>query len=175
MAMTHEELTRQMKQVIPLLKHCAVLGIKVKEVDVGKLSLELPYSEHIIGNPETGVIHGGPLTTLMDTACGFAAIAALDEFVLAPTLDLRIDYMHAAEPGRSVIGDAEVYRVSSNVIFARGIAYHEGEKNLPIAHCTATFMRLDPKVRKNKQVEQDQGKLESDTDKISIKILAGKG
>ncbi len=158
MAMTREELTRQMQQVIPLLKHCAVLGIKVLDVDAGKLSLELPYSEFIIGNPDTGVIHGGPLTTLMDTACGFAAIAALDEFVLAPTLDLRIDYMRAADPGKSVIGDAEVYRVSSNVIFARGIAYHNEEKDQPIAHCTATFMRLDPDVRKDNRVENNSAK-----------------
>lgn len=150
MVMTPEELTLQMKQIIPILKHCEVLGIEVRDADVGKLSLELPYSEMIVGNPETGVIHGGPLTTLMDTACGFAAICALDEFSLAPTLDLRIDYMRAAEPGKSVIGDAEAYRVTRNVIFARGIAYHEGEEDQPIAHCTATFMRLDPDVRKDK-------------------------
>ena len=147
--LTREEIVEQLRQIIPVLKHCEVLGIVVRDADVGKLSLELPYSKAIVGNPETGVIHGGSLTTLMDTACGFAAIAALDEFSIAPTLDLRIDYMRAAQSGMAVISDAEAYRVTSNVIFARGIAYHEGQKERPIAHCTATFMRLDVGSRKD--------------------------
>lgn len=132
------------REIVPELKHCKLLGITVKDIDVAKLKLELPYSENIIGNPETGVIHGGALTTLMDTACGFAAICALvDTPGICPTLDLRIDYMKPAEPGKAVIGSAEAYRVSQNVIFARGIAFHEGDEANPIAHCTASFMRID--------------------------------
>ena len=133
----------KMNQVIPALKHCAILEIEVLSAGIGKLSLLLPYSQKIIGQPATGVIHGGALTTLMDTACGFAAVAALGELAIAPTLDLRIDYMRPAEPGKAVIGEAEAYHVTRNVIFARGQAYHQGQKDKPIAHCTATFMRLN--------------------------------
>lgn len=138
-----DELTTQIKAIVPNLNHCKVLGIDVVDVNIGQLKLVLPYSEAIIGNPDTKVIHGGALTTLMDTACGFAAVCALDEPGIAPTLDLRIDYMRPAEPGKAVIGDAEAYHVTKNVVFARGTAYHEGEKDKPIAHCTASFMRLD--------------------------------
>ncbi len=139
------ELEAQMRAIIPMLNHCRLLGIDVVDADVGRLKLILPYSESIIGNPETRVIHGGALTTLMDTACGFAALCALSEPGIAPTLDLRIDYMRPAEPGKAVIGDAEAYHVTSSVVFARGTAYHEGDKDKPIAHCTASFMRLDTK------------------------------
>ena len=136
-------LSEQMQQVILFLNHCKVLGLEVLAADVGEIKLLLPYSEFIVGNPETKVIHGGALTTLMDTACGFAAVCAFDELSICPTLDLRIDYMRPAEPGLAVIGQAEVYRVSSNVVFARGTAYHEDNADNPIAHCTASFMRLD--------------------------------
>ena len=142
--MTEPTLTDFIREVVENLNHCQSLGIKVKEASHARLKLLLPYSEHLIGNPETKVIHGGALTTLMDTACGFAAICALDEFNIAPTLDLRIDYMRPAEPGKTIIGDAEAYHVTSNVIFARGMAYHEDEPDKPIAHCTASFMRLSP-------------------------------
>ena len=131
-----------LKQVIPELKHCKVLGIQVEEVSKGSLTLKLPYSESIIGNPETRVIHGGALTTLMDTACGFAAISAIESAAIAPTLDLRIDYMRPAEPDKPVYGHAEVYRITKNVLFARGIAYQDSIDK-PVAHCTATFMCLD--------------------------------
>lgn len=144
--MTKQELLDYIQLMVPELKHCKHLNIGVEKIAEGYLSLSLPYSESIIGNPETGVIHGGALTTLMDTACGFAAISALDSPSICPTLDLRIDYMKPADPGKMVIGEAEAYRVANNVIFARGLAYHPDEKDVPIAHCTASFMRLDPKT-----------------------------
>jgi uncharacterized protein (TIGR00369 family) len=139
-----EEIKKFISEIVPNLNHCKLLGISVLDADVGKLKLVLPYSDSIIGNPETKVIHGGALTTLMDTACGFAALSALDEPGLCPTLDLRIDYMKPAEPGLPVIGDAEAYQVGRNVVFARGAAYHEGDRDNPIARCTASFMRIEP-------------------------------
>lgn len=143
-----QQMFEQMRQIVPNLKHCKLLGIDVLDADKGKLKLVLPYSDSIIGNPDSGVIHGGALTTLMDTACGFAAILGLDDPGICPTLDLRIDYMRPAEPGLAVIGDAEAYRVTNSVVFARGVAYHENDRENPIAHCTASFMRLDAAVRK---------------------------
>lgn len=142
--MNKQEFLDYIRTMVPELKHCKHLNISVLDIGTGSLTLELPYSENIIGNPETGVIHGGALTTLMDTACGFAAISALDSPGICPTLDLRIDYMKPAEPGKPVVGEAEAYRVANNVVFARGLAYHPDEKDQPIAHCTASFMRLDP-------------------------------
>lgn len=144
-----ESIRDYVRVMIPELNHCKLLGIEVLDIGFGKLTLLLPYSDSIIGNPETRVIHGGALTTLMDTACGFAAICALENPGICPTLDLRIDYMKPAEPGLAVIGTAEAYRISQNVIFARGIAYHEGDEANPIAHCTASFMRLDSPVTDN--------------------------
>lgn len=149
------QIFKQIQQVVPCLNQCQLIGISVEAANKGQLLLKLPYSDIIIGDPETGVIHGGALTTLMDTACGFAAIAALDEPGICPTLDLRIDYMRPAEPKRDVLGFAEAYRVTKSVIFARGIAYHKGDKDKPIAHCTATFMRLDPnRIENNDRIEK---------------------
>ncbi|CAA0079911.1 Uncharacterised protein [BD1-7 clade bacterium] len=148
MQTTNPELTQFIRDIVENLNHCKSLGIKVGEANRGHLTLLLPYADHLIGNPDTGVIHGGALTTLMDTACGFAAVCALDEFGIAPTLDLRIDYMRPATPGKTIVGDAEAYHVTSNVIFARGMAYHEDDPDNPIAHCTASFMRLSQPTQK---------------------------
>ena len=130
-------------EVVPNLNHCKLLGVEVVKAAPSELTLSIPYNEHLVGNTETGVVHGGVLTTLMDTACGFAAILAQTNPSICPTLDLRIDYMNPAEPKKTILGKAEAYRVSRSVIFTRGIAYHEGDEQNPIAHCTASFMRLD--------------------------------
>jgi len=39
------------------------------------------YSSELVGNPETGVVHGGVITTLLDQCGGSAVIAALDDIV----------------------------------------------------------------------------------------------
>ena len=135
--------TQLMKAVIPTIRHCEVLGISTVEASAGKLKLAMPWKEGMLGDRDREIIHGGALTTLLDTTCGFASASALDPWGLAPTLDLRIDYMRPAEPRKTVYGFAEVYRKTTNVIFTRGIAFHEGEEDEPIAHCTATFMQLD--------------------------------
>ena len=119
------------------LRHCQVLGLRVHSASSEGLTVILPYSPQIVGNPQTGVIHGGALTSLMDTACGMSTLCVLPEFEVCPTLDLRIDYMHAAEPHKDVYGFAQCYRVTTDVIFARGFAYQDDPEQ-PIAHVVGT-------------------------------------
>lgn len=149
-----EEIRKHVMQLVPGLKHCKLLGIEAISADVGRLNLKLPYNAKLIGNPDTGVVNGGPITTLMDTACGFAAVLGQDQPGICPTLDLRIDYMRPAEPNKDIIAEAEAYRVSRSVIFTRGIAFHEGDKDNPIAHCTASFMRLSPEAIEKSEAKQ---------------------
>jgi uncharacterized protein (TIGR00369 family) len=129
------------QRFVGLLKHCQVLGMQIKEANPDNLTIELPYNEQHVGNPSTGVIHGGVLTTLMDTACGTMVINALPEFELCPTLDLRVDYVRAAEPKKSIFAFAEAYRVSRHVVFTR-CTVHQGDVNEPVANCVGTFMRI---------------------------------
>jgi uncharacterized protein (TIGR00369 family) len=104
--------------------------------------MSFPYKEEVVGNPVTGVVHGGVIVSLLDTCCGCAAISVLKRPSVTPTMDLRLDYMHPAEPGQPIHVSAKVYRDTSNVIFCRGSAWQEDPEN-PIAHCVATFMRVD--------------------------------
>lgn len=125
---------------IDTLKQAKELGLSVTEAREGSLTLCLPYSDRIIGNPDTGVIHGGAITTLMDTTSGSVILCALDEFELCPTLDLRVDYMRPAAPHKPVYARAETYKVTRNIIFTRCEAYQEGGET--IANCVGTFMRI---------------------------------
>ena len=139
--MSDSSLRQLAQRFLGALRHCQVLGIHVHEATSKGLTLRLPYSEKIIGNPETGGIHGGAITTLMDTTCGISTVCFLPSFEVCPTLDLRIDYMRPADPHKDVFGFAECYRVTPTVIFTRGIAYQDDPEQ-PIAHAVGTFMRM---------------------------------
>lgn len=85
------------------------------------------------------MVHGGVITTLLDNAGGTAVIVALEELRSIATLDLRIDYMRPATPGRDIVGYCHCYKVTRNVAFVRGVAYHDRPED-PIATMVATFM-----------------------------------
>lgn len=124
------------------VKHSMELGMTLDEITEDGLVVCLPYSDKIIGNPDTGVIHGGAITSLMDQACGLAVAQAMaPDFDITPTIDLRIDYMRPAEPGKNVYAYVTAYRKTRSVVFTRGVAYQES-RDEPIANCVANFMRM---------------------------------
>jgi len=60
------------------IPHVVELGITALSVGEGEAVMRLPYQDRLVGNPETGVLHGGVVTTLIDSVCGLAVLAALD-------------------------------------------------------------------------------------------------
>lgn len=119
--------------------HNQALGIEVLSLVAGEVVYELPYDPKLIGNPDTGTLHGGAITALLDAASGASVFARLAERVPIATLDLRIDYLRPAEPGKSVFGKATCYKLTRNVAFTRAVAYHDDPDDV-IAHAVGTFM-----------------------------------
>ena len=95
--------------------HARKLGIKFVAIDKGIGTLSMPYNAALIGNPKSRVIAGGAVTTLLDQACGMAAIAGFDGFAQLATLSLRIDYQRSAEVGETVIAEAVCYKTTRHV------------------------------------------------------------
>lgn len=144
--MTETPLLQQARRFLGALPHCQAIGLSVMAIDAQGVTLMLPYSSAIVGNPFTGVIHGGAVTTLMDTTCGIATLCVLPTFEVCPTLDLRIDYIHPAQAHKAIHGHAQCYRVTRDVIFTRGFAYQDDPKQ-PIAQVMGTFMRLGAGIK----------------------------
>ncbi len=99
----------------------------------------LPHQEKLIGNPESGVLHSGAVTSLLDTTCGLAVISSMVELQALATLDLRIDFLATSSPGLDLNARAECYKKINDILFVRAIAYHDDADD-PIATCAATFM-----------------------------------
>jgi uncharacterized protein (TIGR00369 family) len=122
--------------------HGAHLGIGYRSHGADWAELELPYSAAHIGNPASGVIASGPILTLMDMATSIGVWLKRGAFLPQATLDLRVDYLRPATPGKTVIGRGECYRLARSVAFVRGQA-HDGDPADPLAHVAGTFMLMD--------------------------------
>jgi uncharacterized protein (TIGR00369 family) len=127
------------------------LGAEVTEALPGRTTMRLPYSRKIVGNPDTGVVHGGVITGLLDHACGMAVGSALGMMVGNverrnnagfATLDLRIDYLKAATPGADIFVIGECVKITRQIVFTRGRAYQESTDD-PIAMASGAFMMTE--------------------------------
>lgn len=119
--------------------HAHHLGMRVIEIGPAFSICRLPYREEIIGDPQRRVVFGGAITTLLDHASGIAVACALEELVPVATIDLRVDYLRAAEPGCDLFARSDCYRVTRNVAFVRAIAYDRDPAD-PFAGCMGAFM-----------------------------------
>lgn len=121
------------------IPHSAELGMRLisREADVAVMMI--PYDPRLIGDPETGVMHGGAITALLDTCCGTAVMMSSKKPSSTATLDLRINYMRPATPERAVYAHAHCYRATRSVGFVRAVAYHE-DRDDPIATASAAFI-----------------------------------
>lgn len=134
----HARKTLIARQFIEAIPHARALGMKVTEIGDGRATITMDYDARLIGDPETGVIHGGAISALMDT-CGGAAVMVHPNGPLGTaTIDLRIDYMRSATPGDTITATAECYHITRSVAFVRATAT-DNDTARPVATATGAF------------------------------------
>lgn len=130
--------------VIGSMPYARALNMTVESCENGVAAVTMPYAEHLIGDPETGVIHGGAVSALMDTCAGAAVMSHPRASMMTATLDLRIDYMRPATPGQTLRVQATCYHVTRSVAFVRAVT-HDDDPERPVATATGAFT-VDPKT-----------------------------
>lgn len=130
--------TQLARQFIEAIPHSRALGMELAEIGEGRAVIVMPYDKKLIGDPETGVIHGGAVSALMDTCCGAAVMSHPSAPSSTATIDLRIDYMRAATPGQTIRTTATCHHVTRNVAFVRAIATDD-ETETPVATASGAF------------------------------------
>jgi len=96
--LTAEQIERIQKALasVPFAK---LLGIELETVAPGTATLSLPITNDLKQN--NGVVHGGAIASLIDSATAFAIISLLPPDEKATTADLTISYLRPLKEGRA--------------------------------------------------------------------------
>lgn len=122
------------------LPHARALDLHYQGLENLRATVYIDWQAHLTGHTQRQSLHGGVLTTLIDTASACAVAARLESPEHLATLDMRIDHLHPPTHGQRLYCSAECYRFAGQVAFVRSTCYHQTPEE-PIALGTATFMR----------------------------------
>lgn len=139
---TDPDVLEGINEGMKVIPYNAALGLYAEDATPQGVTVVLPFRPELVGNPDTGVIHGGAITALLDAACGMAVFMKMVNPSRLATLDLRIDYLKPATPPKDVRTRAECYKLTRQVAFVRATAYHDDPAD-PIASAAGTFVMFE--------------------------------
>ncbi len=97
------------------------LGVTLLEVSMGHVTLELPIGDAV--SQQNGFVHAGAIASVLDSACGFAALSVMDEDSDVLAVEFKINFV-APAVGVSLRAVAEVIKSGRTITLctARGYA-----------------------------------------------------
>jgi uncharacterized protein (TIGR00369 family) len=116
MPFTPAEILAVMEEDVPFNRY---LGIRGESAEKGKSVLVLPVRPEFVGDPRRPALHGGVISSLIDTAGGLAAWSALEEGESVSTVDLTVDYLEPGGLGADLRASAELLRKGNRVCHVR--------------------------------------------------------
>jgi uncharacterized protein (TIGR00369 family) len=123
MKLTPQELLRLMEDHVPFNKF---LGMKGGEAAEGRCRLVLPVRPEFVGDRRRPALHGGVVSTLIDTAGGLAAWSALGAGEVLSTVDLRVDFLEPATLHGDLVAEAELIRKGNRMCHVRVSVTQQG-------------------------------------------------
>ncbi len=90
---------KRIKKAMQEVPYASLLGMKLDEVRRGSACISSQVNNSLKQND--GVMHGGAIASLIDTAAAFAVITVLDAGERATTVDLTVNYLRPLTKGRA--------------------------------------------------------------------------
>jgi uncharacterized protein (TIGR00369 family) len=117
------------------------LGATLASVEPGRVVIGMPFSAHL--SQQHGFIHAGAITSIVDSACGYAALSLMPEGAAVLTTEFKINLM-APAAGERFEAEGKVIRAGKRVHVAMGEAFAiAGGNRKQIAVMLATMMVIE--------------------------------
>jgi uncharacterized protein (TIGR00369 family) len=115
-----------------------LVGATMTAVGPGTVELAMPITPEL--TQQHGLVHGGVVSALLDTACGFAASSLMPADAGVLTIEFKVNFL-AASRGTLLRARADVRRACRTVTFVEGEAIAEADGGQrTVATIQATMM-----------------------------------
>lgn len=117
------------------------LGAKMMSVDHGRVEIQFPYRPELTQQHQ--FVHAGAITTILDTACGYAALSVAAEGKDVLSVEFKVNLL-APAVGENFIARAQVKRAGKTLIVCSADAFaREGTQEKLVATMLATIMSVE--------------------------------
>jgi uncharacterized protein (TIGR00369 family) len=121
----------------------ATIGASLLSIEPGVAVIALPYAAHIC--QQHGFLHAGVVTTIADSACGYAAFSLMPAHSSVLTVEFKVNLMMPAK-GERFVAAGRVVKAGRTLTVTQGeVVAFDGGKETTVALITATMMRLEAK------------------------------
>jgi uncharacterized protein (TIGR00369 family) len=115
----------------------ATLGATLARVESGLVEIALPFSAHIA--QQHGFVHAGAISTVLDTACGYAALTRMPDEAAVLTTEFKINLLAPAK-GSRFLARGRVVRAGRTLTVTQGECL--SDDGTTIAIMTATMIAI---------------------------------
>ncbi len=118
----------------------ATIGAQLTRVEPGAVIIELPFREDL--TQQHGFLHAGIVTTILDSACGYAAFSLMPADVAVLTVEYKVNLLAPAK-GQRMVAQARVLRAGRTLTVCAGdVLARTGQGDKVVATMLATLMAV---------------------------------
>ncbi len=128
--------------IIKSVPYYKTLGLDLQDIGDGRADFELVIRKELTQN---GMVHGGALASLIDSACACAAVSAIFPNGYVTSIDLQVSYLKPVSKG-TLTAKAECIKSGKNICFCEAKIWNDQGELV----CTGSsqLMRVDRKIAK---------------------------
>ena len=133
------------------IPYTRMMGIKGESLEKGRavLSLEIDPERHIQG---LGVVHGGVIVGLADSAAGWAALSIMEEPKPVATAELKVNYLRSVREGILRAEGRVVYKGSKLIVVEADV----WNDDVLVAKALGTYYVIDRSSTANAEAKADR-------------------
>jgi len=114
------------------------LNAQLGEVEKGQVKITCDFSEGL--TQQQRFFHAGVATTIVDSACGYAALTMMPENAEVLTVEFKVNFLKPAVTDK-LIAIGKVLQAGKKLTICEGYVYDSKEEKL-IAKMTATMIAI---------------------------------
>ena len=112
------------------------LGARLTSVKKGEVKIECNFQDDL--TQQHGYLHAGVLTSIVDSACGYAALTTMPENAEVLSVEFKINLLRPAK-AKKIIATGTVFKAGRTLTICDGIVTDENEEKV-FAKMTATMI-----------------------------------